>query len=287
MKDAAAASAATQDIDSRFITVGGVRLHYKRAGVGAPILLLHGTGSSLGTWDRVVESLAGGYDIVRVDLPGFGLTGPRPDRDYTISTFVEVITGLIDQLALGPTVIVGNSLGGNIAWNVALNVPDRVAALVLINATGYPSKKLPVAMRLARNPIGRILLRSASTRGAIRRNLRATVGPATHSAVTEELVARVHAMMTRPGNRQAFIDLSRVDQPDRTERLRDIAAPTLVLTSEAVGPQGFGIAIPGAREVVNPGTGHLVPDEDPTWVADEIGSFLDSLNATAEDRDRP
>lgn len=271
------------DLDSRFHVVQGIRLHYKRAGAGPPILLLHGTGSSLGTWDRVAESLAGDYDVIRLDLPGFGLTGPRADRDYTIAAFVNVVVDFLRDLAVQPAVIVGNSLGGNIAWNTALDAPERVAALVLINATGYPEKKLPAAMHLARSPIGRMLLRRATTRGTVRRSLRATVGPAARSIVTAELVERVHTMMTRPGNQQAFIDFSRVDQIDRTEQLRFITAPTLVLTSAAVGSQGFETDMTCAREVVNPVTGHLVPDEDPLWVADRTREFIDSARIVCQD----
>lgn len=282
----AVGGADTPDPDSRFLRVRGLHVHYKRTGAGQPILLLHGTGSSLGTWDRVAASLATDHDVVRVDLPGFGLTGPRPDRDYSITAFVDVITDFLDTLALGPTVIIGNSLGGNIAWNIAVTAPHRVTALVLINATGYPAKTLPLAMRLARNPIGRMILRRATTRSAVRRNLRSTVGPATRSAVTEELVDRVHTMMTRPGNQQAFIDLSRTDQHQNTDRLRDITAPTLVLTSASVGSQGFGTDIAGAHEVINPGTGHLVPDEAPAWVIDEVRGFLEALATEDSDGDR-
>ncbi|MEM8548821.1 MAG: alpha/beta fold hydrolase, partial [Pseudomonadota bacterium] len=106
---------------SRFVAVAGSDAHYRREGTpGAPVLLLlHGTSSSLHTWDGWVSRLADDYDIVRVDLPGFGLTGPRADRDYTVSAYVAFLERFVARLGLTQFTIAGNSLGGNIAWRFA------------------------------------------------------------------------------------------------------------------------------------------------------------------------
>jgi pimeloyl-ACP methyl ester carboxylesterase len=261
------------DPDSCFAIVEGRKLHYKRAGAGPAVLLLHGSGSSLHCFDQVASALSSSFDVIRPDLPGFGLTGPRADRDYKVQTYARTVAALLDSLGVPKASVVGNSLGGNIAWNFALDYPGRVDRLVLINATGYPGKSLPMALRLARNPIGRVLLPRLSSRAATARNLRSAVGSRS-SVVDDAMVDRVHAMLTRPGNQQAFIDFANTDQIDRTAEIPAITAPTLVLRSASIDGQHFTRDIPGSREQVHPGGGHLLPDEDPGWVAGAVLGFL-------------
>lgn len=261
------------DPDSRFVTTDGLQIHYRRTGTGPPILLLHGSGSSLQSWDRVTSALSGAYDVITLDLPGFGLTGPRPDRDYRVQTYAKTVAMLLDTLGVGAVTVVGNSLGGNIGWNLALDHPDKVDRLVLINATGYPGKSLPLAVRLARSMVGRVILRRLSSRSATARNLRSLVG-ANQAVVDDAMVDRVYAMMNRPGNQQAFIDLANVDQLDRTGELPEIAVPTLVLRSASIDGQHFARDIPGSSELVHSDGGHLLPEEDPQWVADAVRRFI-------------
>ena len=124
--------------DSRFVPVDGLRVHYQRAGRGAAAVLLHGSASSLHGFERVAALLLPSLDVIRLDLPGFGLTGPRADRDYRIPTYASMLARFMEALNVPRYAVVGNSLGGNIAWNLALDHPERVNGLVLINATGYP-----------------------------------------------------------------------------------------------------------------------------------------------------
>lgn len=263
------------DRHSQFMSVDGMRVHFKREGRGPTIVLLHGSGSSLHCFDQVVPTLASTCDVVRLDLPGFGLTGPRPDRDYRIESYVSFLERFVSTLSIRRFSIAGNSLGGNIAWNFALDHPERVHHLILMNATGYPGKSLPAAMRLARNPLARALLRRWIPRSATARNLRKVVG-SRMSSIDEAIVDRVHALTNRPGNRQAFIDLANTPQRDRSAEIRLIKAPTLVLRGESVDGQHFARDIPGSREIVYAGVGHLLPDEAPIEVARAIRSQLDS-----------
>ncbi len=267
---------ALADADSRFVAVDGQTIHYKRSGAGPPLVLMHGSGSSLHTYDRVAEQLASRADVIRMDLPGFGLTGPRPDRDYRVSAFVETVDAFLRELGVVRAVVAGNSLGGNIAWNLALRKPELVQGLVLINSTGYPGKSLPLAMKLARNPFGRVLLRRFANRSGVERNLRGTVGPQFRDVVTPEFVDRVYSYMSLPGNQEAFIDLARTDQVDTTDGLPLISAPTAVLRSAGMDGQHFASVIPNSWERTHPSAGHLLPDEDPDWLSAAIELFLDS-----------
>ena len=237
------------------------------------MVLLHGSASSLEGFERVAELLSASYDVIRPDLPGFGRTGPRPDRDYRVRTYAGTVARFMTALDVPHFAVVGNSLGGNIAWNLALDAPERVDTLVLINATGYPEKSLPAGLRLARNPLLRPLLRRWLPRRATERGLREAVG-ANKAIVDEAMVDRVHALTGRPGNRSAFIDFANTDQPDRSGEIPKIAVPTLVLRSAAIDGQHFARDIPGAQERVHPDGGHLLPEEDPDWVAAAITEFL-------------
>lgn len=276
----------TPQLDSRFAEVDGVRVHFKRDGHGPPVVLLHGNGSSLHHFQRVAALLSSSFDVVRPDLPGFGLTGPRPDRDYRITTYASLISRFLAVLGIRRCSVVGNSLGGNIAWNLALDRPQLTRALVLINATGYPEKTLPAGLRLARNPLVRPLLRRWMPRRAIERGLRATVGPRSQ-VVDDEMVDRACELMNRPGNRSAFIDVANTIQPDRSHEIPQIAMPTLVLRSARVDGQHFGRDIRGAEERVHADGGHLLPEEDPTWVAGAIAAFLHAHGARQLDGGRP
>lgn len=258
---------------TRSVSVDGLRVHYERAGHGPALVLLHGSGSSLEGFERVAALLSASYDVIRPDLPGFGRTGPRPDRDYRIRTYAGTIARFLTAIEVPHFALAGNSLGGNIAWNLALDAPERVDALVLVNATGYPEKTLPAGLRLARNPLLRPLLRRWLPRSATERGLREAVG-ANSAIVDDAMVDRVHALTSRPGNRSAFVDFANTDQPDRSADIPKIAVPTLVLRSAGVDGQHFARDIPGAVERVHADGGHLLPEEDPGWVATAITEFL-------------
>lgn len=265
--------------DSRFVTADGLRIHYKRAGRGPALVLLHGSASSLQHFDRAASLLSEEFDVIRPDLPGFGLTGPRTDRDYRVPTYAATTAALLEALGVPRYALAGNSLGGNIAWNLALDRPERLTGLVLINATGYPEKAVPAGMRLTRNPLLRPLLRRVMPRAAVERNLRSAVGPGS-TIVDDAMVDRAHQLMSRPGNRSAFVDFCNTDQPDRSAQIPRITVPTLVLRSAGIDGQHFARDIPGIEEAVHRHGGHLLPEEEPRWVANAIAKFLRALSDT-------
>ncbi|MFG3720947.1 alpha/beta fold hydrolase [Streptomyces massasporeus] len=265
--------------DSRFVAVEGLQIHYKRAGRGPALVLLHGSASSLQHFDRAAALLSDSFDVIRPDLPGFGLTGPRKDRDYRVPAYVATVADFLEALGVPRYAVAGNSLGGNIAWNLALDHPERLTGLVLVNATGYPEKEMPAGMRLTRHPLLRPVLRRVMPRGAIERSLRSNVG--SHSTIVDDaMVDRAYQLMSRPGNRSAFVDFCNTDQPDRSAQIPRITTPTLVLRSAGIDGQHFTRDIPDAEELVHPHSGHLLPEEEPQWVSDAIAKFLPSSTDT-------
>ncbi|MFB1298709.1 alpha/beta fold hydrolase [Mycobacterium sp. pW049] len=265
-------------LSSQYVRVNDLNVRYRRAGRGHPLLLLHGTTSSLEHFDRAAASLERSFDVIRPDLPGFGLTGPRPDRDYRVCTYASTVAEFMQQLHVPRYAVAGNSLGGNIAWTLALDYPDRLFALVLVNATGYPEKTLPAGMRLARNPLARPLMRAGMPRRLVERGLRQSVAP-NSTIVDDAMVDRVHRYWNASGNRSAFVDFVNTNQPDRSAEIPEIGVPTLVLRSAGVDAQHFARDIPDVREAVHPSAGHLLPEEEPIWFAEKVATFLNTLEA--------
>jgi pimeloyl-ACP methyl ester carboxylesterase len=254
-----------------------MRVHYRRAGQGPALVLLHGSGASLHIFDAVAARLTDRFDVIRLDLPGFGLTGPRPDRDYSVGAYVSFLDRFVDALDLGRFLLAGHSFGGQVAWTYALAHPGRLSGLVLMNATGYPDKDVPLVLRLVRIPLLRPVLRRLRSRTATARNLAGLVGPGS-TAVDEAMIDRVHALMSRHGAWEAFVDFATTDRADRSAELVDVATPTLVLRSDLVQGQHFARDIPGCRQVELPGVGHLLPAEAPDAVSTAIAAFAHDLD---------
>ena len=128
---------------SQYVVVDSMQVHYRVEGQGPPLLLLHGTAASLHTWDGWTEQLKAHFQVIRVDLPAFGLTGPSPKADYSLKAYSNFVLHFTQALGLEPHHVAGNSLGGAIAWHYALDHPKRVNKLILVDASGYPTGQLP------------------------------------------------------------------------------------------------------------------------------------------------
>lgn len=268
-----------QPADRRMID--GVRLHIRDSGPrSAPVLvLLHGLGSHLQTWDHWVVALEHNYRVVRFDFPGHGLSGPDPRGDYRDARTVTLLTALLDSLGVAKATIVGNSMGGRIAWTFAAAHPERVERLVLAAPDGFASPgfaydtpaEVPAVLGLMRYMLPRALLRM---------NLEpAYADPRT---MTDALAERYHDLMRAPGNREAlFARMQQTMLTDPVPRLRSITAPTLLLWGEAdamipvANAQDYLGALPNARLVTIPAVGHLVFEEAPTRSLEVLRTFLE------------
>jgi pimeloyl-ACP methyl ester carboxylesterase len=246
------------------------------------ILLLHGTASSLHTWEGWVKAMSPSWRVVRLDLPGFGLTGPYPSGDYSPAATVDFLERFADAAGLKRFVIAGSSLGGQAAWRYALRRPDRISGLILIDATGYPqnlSTTSAVALQLAAMPVVSELMRWAPIEGMVNSSLKDVY--VDDSLVTPELVSRYSDLMRRPGNRVALGDRARSAQPSTGwEQLPQLKVPTLIMwgAQDTWVPLSMGERfrqdIPGSELIVYPNLGHLPMEEDPVTTARDAMAFL-------------
>ena len=263
---------------SKFLDVDGLQVHYRDEGQGPVLVLLHGTAASLQTWDGWVAALAGQHRIIRMDLPGFGLTGPSATGDYAIPAYVAFLEDFRKRLGLSRFALAGNSLGGQIAWSYAIVFPTRVTDLILVDPAGYPILKPALVFRLARLPVFSALLAHADPRPMVRRTLRAAYGDP--SKVTPELIQRYTLLALRAGNRAAFVARARVSQADRSADIGKVRARTLILWGRqdrlipVTDAARFAKAIPGAEVIIYDGVGHVPMEEMGERSAADVEAFL-------------
>lgn len=254
---------------SKFVEVEGMQVHYQDVGSGMPVVLLHGTGASLHTWDEWTDRLQGDYRIIRLDLPAFGLTGPHPQNDYQITSYTRFLNHFLTQLAVDSCYLVGNSLGGNIAWLFAANHPNKVKKMLLIAPSGYPVKdyKVPSVFKLARTPVLNKIIQYITPKWFIRNNLNQVYFD--KEKVSDELVERYHKLSLREGNRAAFIKRAKTEFVDYSSQIKSIQIPTLLLwgkedrwISPSIGSQ-FNEILPNSKLVILDKIGHVPMEEAP------------------------
>jgi pimeloyl-ACP methyl ester carboxylesterase len=267
------------DKSSRFVDVDGMQVHYRDEGTGPVVVLLHGTSSSLHTWDGWAAGLQKTQRVVRMDLPAFGLTGPSPARDYSPDAAVAFLDHFVAKIGLQQFALAGNSRGGTIAWKYAVAHPDRVRALILVDSGGYPvdNKSGPIAFRLGGLGLGPLLVR-LDPRFLVEDGVKKSYGDP--GRIRPETVDRYYELTLRPGNREAFLDRMKVPYVDETAQLASIKVPTLVLWGArdnlipVENAKRFGGAISGARVVVYDDLGHVPMEEDAPRTAAEAARFL-------------
>jgi pimeloyl-ACP methyl ester carboxylesterase len=228
--------------------------------------------------------------VISLDLPGHGLTRAPPDYIATTDGNVAVVDELTRQLGAGRFVLAGNSMGGGVAWNYALQHPERLRGLILVDSGGWPSPQSrgegpPAIFKLLSNPLGRAILKSFDPTPLAKRGLRsAYVDP---KLVTPELVARYTDLSRAPGHRDILLTMqNRNRTPVTPATFAAIHTPTLVMVGEAdkvIPPdqsRALARAIPGARLIAYPGVGHVPMEQIPDRSAADVAAFLASLPPT-------
>ena len=271
---------------SIFLDAAGMQVHVRDEGPRedeCPLLLIHGTSSSLHTWDGWVQALKSKRRVIRFDLPGFGLTGPTPDGTYTIDRDISVAIAILDRLNIRRCVAGGNSLGGTIAWRTALTYPSRIEKLILVDSGGYstPAISVPIAFRLA-DLQTRIdwLVKNTLPRPIITQTLRSVF--ADPSRVTPEMVERSYELSLREGNRIALFERYRQRQPFGAleHRIPELKLPTLILwgAHDRLTPpeaaRRFHADIVGSKLVIFDDLGHVPQEEDPARTVLPVKEFL-------------
>lgn len=277
--------------ESKFIQLDGlqqgIQLHYRDEGLSAvenpnaPVLfLLHGIMASLHTWDGWVETLSNDFRIIRVDIPGFGLTGPYADGIYNIERSVDMVDQLSDKLGIESFFLAGNSMGGYISWNFAAAHPEKVKRLILVDAAGYPFKP-PMMLELFQTPVLKDSVQYFTPRFVVTHTLKEVYGDS--SKVTADLIDRYHQLMLREGNRKAVVDVFASIAHVDSSKIKNLKVPTLIQWGDAdvwiplENAQKFAGDIEDSKTIVYSGVGHIPMEEVPEQSANDAKDFLLSL----------
>jgi pimeloyl-ACP methyl ester carboxylesterase len=266
----------------QIIDVDGLKVYYKETGPqGAPaLLLLHGFGSSFQAWDDWSLKLEQKYRVIRLDLPGFGLTGASPANDYSEEKDLAILTHFADKLGLEKFSVVGHSMGGKMAWSLAASQPERVQALVLMAPDGFPETKdigtkpyeVPAIMGLIKFVLPKYLVRKSIEPAFVQAD-----------ALNDALVNRYFDMLRAPGVRGAILERSnQTIYTDPVPRLKAIKAPTLLIWGEqdqmipSTNAQSYANVLSNSTTVLVPKLGHLLQEEQPEKGLAVVLQFLDN-----------
>ncbi len=261
--------------------VDDVRLHVRDRGPrDAPaVILIHGTASHLQSWDDWAAGLAGSFRVVRLDLPGHGLSEPDPTGDYSDERSVALLAALMDRLGIERASIIGSSLGGRIAWKFAAAHPERVAKLVLVSPDGFASPgfeygkapEVPASLSLMKYFLPAFLLRP-----------QLAAAYADKSRMSEETLQRYRDLMRAPGNREALLERMRQTVLEPPEPyLEKITAPTLLVWGEldrmipVSNAQDYLRVMPKAELARLESVGHVLQEEAPELSLQPVRAFLE------------
>lgn len=278
MSDAATATSV------RTIDVDGLTLGYRELGSGPAVLLLHGWPTSSHLWRNVMGPVARSNRVIALDLPGFGASDKPVDGRYDFPDFERAIDGVLAALEVDRTAIAGHDLGGPIAVRWALDNPERVTAVALLNTLLYPEFSPAVIefVTTLSTPDRRDRATSPEGLTEIMRE-----GLADEANLTGELLAAVQEPFASPDSRLALaragIGLNPAGFADIADRLGSLGVPVRVVYGEQdrllpeVGDTFARLErdLPGTRVTALPGCGHFVMEEDP----DQVGALLAELFA--------
>jgi pimeloyl-ACP methyl ester carboxylesterase len=267
---------------SKFAEINGVKLHYQEKGEGTPLVLIHGYTSLHYTWNDVFEPLSKKFRVIAVDLKGFGFSD-KPDGDYTRREQAKLVRGLLDHLKIEKTWLAGSSMGGEVSLNVALQSPERVAGLILIDSAGVKfesrSRSSSEAFKipfLGRAFAALALLSEDTIRDGLRRSY------FDRSKITDKTVRMYHLPLTgNNGQRAAALASQQWDFYSIEGGLGKINVPALIIwgAEDEVIPLGTGrkmnSLIKNSELKVYENTGHLPQEEVPQRVVEDILDFID------------
>jgi pimeloyl-ACP methyl ester carboxylesterase len=270
---------------SHFVDVDGIRLHYQEFGetTRPTVILIHGYTASAYVWKTAAPLLAdAGLHVIAIDMVGFGYSEKPRSFEYSIAAQARMITRFMDRLGIGRAAIVGSSYGGAVAATVALDDPERVDKLVLVDAVINDRLKLHPVLRLASLPVvGEIITPFiADSKTFMRRRMRTTLGPASRHLVTPERIDNVRRPLHAADGHHSLLATSRNWHASRIELdAHLIRQPTLIVWGEydSVIPLSDGRklhdAIAASRFVVIKDSGHVPQEERSETFAEVVADF--------------
>jgi pimeloyl-ACP methyl ester carboxylesterase len=283
--------------NSHFVSVDGARIHYQEfGGASKPtILLIHGYTASLYVWKTTAPMLAdAGFHVVAIDLLGFGYSEKPSWFDYAITSQARLVARFMNRIGIGQATIVGSSYGGAVAATLALDYPERVSKLILVDAVSNDNLKNHPILKLAAIPgIGEVLTPFLiDSRAFQRHRMRGTLSPANHALITDERVEGILRPLTAADAHHSLLATSRAWSANRIQQdAHLINQPTLIIWGEddKVIPVDDGYklhdSILNSRLVVLKNCGHVPPEEKSDIFAELVTEFCRDRKGRIEKAD--
>jgi pimeloyl-ACP methyl ester carboxylesterase len=278
------------DEDSEFIDINGLYVHLKKKGQGKPVfLLLHGFAASLYSWQRVMEPFSQLGSVIAYDRPGFGLSEHplhwQGENPYSAEAQTELVVSLLDHFQVEQAILVGSSAGGSVSIRVAIQHPERVAGLVLVDAAVYisshvPGWLFPMFSTPQMRHLGPLIARQIIWFGP------RMIERAWHDAsrLPDEMLELYRKPYQVENWDKALWEFTQANQYyDLAKHLREIDVPTLVITGDddSIVPTADSIRLAGelphASLKVIEDCGHLPHEEQPEQFMNVVRSFLETL----------
>ena len=270
---------------SHFVSVDGMRVHYQEFGAATdpPILLIHGYTASAYVWRSSAPMLAEeGFRVIAPDLIGFGYSEKPRWFEYSIAAQSRMISRFMDRIGIGRANLVGSSYGGAIAATIALQEPERVEKLILVDSVINDDLKNHPIMKLASLPgLGEVITPFvADSRTYLKARMHGTLAPANHHLIDEDRVESVLRPLRAADGHHSLLATSRNWSANHVERdAHLITQPTLLVWGEedSVTPLDDGYtlrdSIPGSRLVVIKDCGHVPQEERSDLFSKIVGEF--------------
>lgn len=268
------------DERSKYIEVEGMNVHYQRVGQGHPLVLLHGFSGQVWNWRNWLPNLQDDFEVIAMDLPGFGLTGPHPKGIYSTEMSIDFLNKFLTKIGIDTFHLAGNSMGGGIAWQYTLAHPDRVKKLILIDAGGYPkeSDQNIAGFKILSYKMLHPLITKITPRSIIRKSLEGTY--VDQSFAIEKEVDLYMDMIRREGNRQVLIDRMKTPRTDKSYLVKNIKHPTLIMWGDkdiiipVANAYKFEKDLTNSELILYENVGHLPMDEVGEQSAADAKRFL-------------
>jgi len=282
---------------SHFVPVDGARIHYQEFGErGSPtVILIHGYTASVYAWRSSAPLIAdAGFHVLAIDLVGFGYSEKPGWFDYSITSQARIIARFMDRLGVGRATLVGSSYGGAVAATLALDYPERVEKLVLVDAVINDELKSHPLLRMASMPgLGEILTPFLiDSRLFHRSRMRTTLARASRHLVTDDRIDSVRRPLSAADAHHSILATSRNWHAERIERDANlINQPTLIVWGEddKVIPIANGHklhdSILNSRFVVLRDCGHVPQEEKAPLFTDLVVEFCRDKKGKIADRE--
>ncbi len=261
------------------IHINGVDLYYESHGAGESVLLIHGLGSSTRDWDPQIPALSKQFEAIAFDVRGHGRSS-KPKQRYTVKLFAADAAALMRALGIGPAHVVGISMGGMIAFQLAVDAPDLIRSLVIVNSGPAMSIRTFAQRMMIWTRVAIVRIRGMRTMG-------------------EVLAARLLPKPEHAALRAAFIERWAANDPRAylsalrglvnwgvMDRLSDLTCPVLVLTADQdytpiAFKQAYTALMKHAELVIVKDARHFMPIEQPAPFNAALLTFLERVRSAA------